>query len=104
MATTFYQIQYWTWTLAPGQAVWLSYGPSDRYRTGTVLVTCSPDTASTGTAQVTQTISVPETFNTVVPTVSGDLVFKNAYTGFNVTNRGGNTIKYFSVAISVIGP
>jgi hypothetical protein len=105
MATVFHQIQYWTWTLAPGQSLWLSYGPDDRYKNGTVQVMCSPATqVGDTTVQQTQTLSVPEVFNTQVPTVSGDLVFTSAYAGFNVTNRGNYTIKYFSVAITVIGP
>jgi hypothetical protein len=105
MATIFHQIQYWTWIIPPGEALWLSYGPDDRYKNGTVQVTCSPATpVGDTTVHSTQTLLTPEIFNTQVPTVQGDLVTTRAYTGFNVTNRGSNTIKYFSVAITVIGP
>lgn len=103
MATVFHQIQYWTYTLPPGRQVWLSYGPDDRYQNGTVQVTCKASTFVEGQI-FTQTISVPEVFITSVPLRAGDLVFNSYYAGFNVTNRGQNTINYFSVAITVIGP
>lgn len=104
MATVFHQIQYWTWNLPPGTALWLSYGPDDRYKDGTVQVMCSPSTQVGSVGHSTQTLSVPEVFNTVVPTVSGDLLFTAAYAGFNVTNRGDGTVEHFSVALTVIGP
>lgn len=105
MATVFHQIQYWTWNLAPGQSLWLSYGPDDRYKNGTVQVMCSPSTEVGDTyAHATQTLSVPEVFNTVVPTVHGDIVDKSAYAGFNIWNRGNKTVKHFAVALTVIGP
>lgn len=105
MATTFHQIQYWTWTIPPGQALWLSYGPNDAYKNGTVQVMCSPST-QVGDSSIhrTQTISVAPVYNTVVPSFSGDILFESAYAGFNVTNSGQETIKYFSIALTVIGP
>jgi hypothetical protein len=103
MATVFHQIQYWTYTLAPGGSLWLSYGPDGRYKDGTVQVTCCAST-SVGGQIFTQTISVPEVFITSVPLISGDLVFDSYYAGFNVTNRGQNTINFFSVALTVINP
>jgi len=105
MATVFHQIQYWTYTLPPGQALWLSFGPSDMYKNGTVQVMCCPSTQEGDTTvQRTQTLSVPEVFNTQVPTGSGDIGSTDCYAGFNIWNRGNYTIKYFSVAITVIGP
>jgi hypothetical protein len=111
MATVFHQIQYWTYTIAPGSSLWLSYGPDDKYKDGpydkykdgTVQVTCCAST-SVGGQIFTQTISVPEVFITSVPLISGGLVFNSYYAGFNVTNRGQNTINFFSVALTVINP
>jgi hypothetical protein len=105
MATITHETEYWTWSLAPGQSIWLSYGPDDRCKTGTVHVMCSPYTqAGDTTGHRTQTLSVPEVFNTQVPTVSGDLVFTEAYAGFSIFNRGNDTIKYFSLTITIVGP
>jgi hypothetical protein len=103
MATVFHQIQYWTLTIPPGQAVWLSYGPDDRYSNGTVQVMCSPS-SQVGSQVLQQTISVPEVFNTVVPQLDGDITINSYYAGFNIFNRGQNTIQNFSVAITIIGP
>jgi hypothetical protein len=103
MATVFHQIQHWTYTLAPGDAFWLSYGPDDRYKNGTVQVTCCASSQVEGQI-FTQTISVPEVFITSIPSRAGDITFDSVYAGFNVTNRGQNTINYFSVAITVISP
>ncbi|MEE6307912.1 hypothetical protein V1634_13875 [Plantactinospora veratri] len=58
----------------------------------------------TSTSHAVQTLVVPEVFNTTVPSVQGDLVFTYAYAGFNVWNRGNYTVRYFSVALTVIGP
>jgi len=105
MATVFHQIQYWTWNIPPGGALWLSYGPDDRYKNGTVQVMCSANTQVGDTSvQGTQTMSIPVVYNTTVPIRDGDLVLIDSYAGFNVTNSGQNAIKYFSVAITVIGP
>ena len=105
MATTFHQIEYWTWNIPAGQSLWLSYGPSDRYKNGTVQVMCCPSTqVGDTTVHRAQTISVAPVYNSAVPSLSGDLVFESVYAGFNVTNSGQNEIKYFSVALTVIGP
>jgi hypothetical protein len=104
MATVHHQIEYWTATIPPGGAFWLSYGPDDRYENGTVQVMCTPSVQVGGGQHRTVTLSVPELFNTQVPTVSGDIVRIATYVGFNVTNRGTETIKYFSVALTIIGP
>ena len=106
MATVFHQIQYWTHTLAPGDTFWLSYGPDDRYKNGTVQVTCCVNDVGIQERPltVTQTLSVPELFITTNTTRSGDLDYVGYHVGFNVTNRGQHTIKFFSVAITVIGP
>jgi len=105
MATIHHQIQHWTWDIPPGGSLWLSYGPDDRYKNGTVQVTACPSTQVAGTTiQQTQTLSVPEVFISQVPTLMGDIVLTSAYAGFNVTNRGDYTIRYFSLALTVIQP
>jgi hypothetical protein len=105
MATITHQIQYWTYTIPPGQVLGLQYGPDDNYKTGTVQVMCCPSTYQAGTTvNYTQGIVIPAVENTNIPLVSGDIVTEAAYVSFNVTNVGQNTINYFTVAITVIGP
>jgi hypothetical protein len=107
MATITQWSQYWTPPspgLAPGEPFWLSYGPDDIYLKGSVQVMAVPNTAIDGTVHRQQTLSVPEVFITIVPHVQGDLVFHSAYTGFNIYNRGQNTVKHFWLYITVIGP
>jgi hypothetical protein len=104
MASVFHQIQYWTFPIPVGGAVWLSYGPNDSYKTGTVQMMCSPYTqVGDTTVQQTQTIAV-EAFNTQVPTISGDIVTTSCYAGASIANRGQYAIKYFSFALTIIGP
>lgn len=107
MATVFHQIQYWTYTLPPGQSAWFTYGPDDRYKNGTVQVTCCPDTQVYGTNPPnyeTQSLTVPQVYNVQSPQLDGDLVFNSCSIGFYVVNNGSYTVGQFSIAISVIGP
>jgi hypothetical protein len=114
MATTFHQIQYWTWDIAPGNALWLSYGPDVRYKRGTVQVTACPSTLLPWTdpaapAQFrTQTLYVPVVYITQIPTSETPGPFPafgldHCYAGFNIINGGQHAIRWFSVALTVIG-
>jgi len=104
MASVFHQIQYWTFPIPPRGAVWLSYGPNEAYKSGTVQIMCSPNTqVGDSTLQRTQTISTV-VYNTQVPTVSGDLVRTDCYAGVSIANTGDYAIKYFYLALTVIGP
>jgi hypothetical protein len=105
MATTFHQIQYWTWVIAPGNSLWLSYGPSDKFKSGTVQVMCfpSPVVADSPTSEErTQTLYVPIVYNAMPPTFVGDET--HCYAGFNIFNGGQYAVRYFSVALTIIGP
>jgi hypothetical protein len=105
MASVFHQIQYWTWDIAPGRSLWLSYGPSDAYKKAVVQAMCCPSTqVGSTTVHGTQTIYTPIMYNTQTARVQGDIVFESCYAGFNLFNGGQNAIRYFSVQLSVIGP
>jgi hypothetical protein len=103
MATIFHQIQYWTYNIPAGGSLWLSYGPGEQFKDGTVQVSCCAST-DVGDHSYTQTLSVPEIFITSVPHIVGDIFFKDVYVGFNIVNRGQNPINFFSVALTVINP
>lgn len=103
MAAIHHQIEYWTWSLAPGGALWLSYGPDERYKNGSVQVSCCPSTqVGETTVHRTQTLTVPEIYITQVPHVSGDIVSTSAYAGFNIVNAGTDTVRYFSICLTVV--
>lgn len=104
MATVSHQIQYWTWTIPPSQSLWLSYGPSEAYKTGTVQVACCPSTSLPGNRIGNVTLDVPVVYITQIPTRDGDIVLEDCYAGFNIVNGGQETVQYFSVAISIVGP
>jgi hypothetical protein len=105
MATLHHQTEFWTHDLAPGQGVWISYGPSDMFKNGTVQVSATPATNVGGTTvHRVQTLSVPEVFITQVPFVSGDIVTTAAYAGFNVFNRGQHAVRNFALTLTVIRP
>jgi hypothetical protein len=108
MATIHHQSQFWTYEngIAPGQSVWLSYGPDDKYKTGTVQVYAYPTTQEGSSVHnQTQTLQVQPLFSSAVPVpdfVGG--VASEAYVGFNITNAGQYTIRQFWLTITVIGP
>jgi len=108
MATITHQQQFFTYQngIAPGQSVWLSSGPADKYKNGTVQVYAYPSIQELGTIHNhTQTLQVQPLFATAVPVrdVLGE-VGNEAYVGFNITNAGQHTIWQFWLHITVIGP
>src|SRR4051794_781735 len=113
MANLFHQIQYWAFPqlLLPGQAVLMSFGPSSVFSEGTTQVTCCPDTLTQdptyGSYYTITKLTVSDFSATQVPVMDargGALMYNNRWFSFKITNSGDSPVKYFSVALTVIGP
>jgi hypothetical protein len=92
--------------LGPQQSTWISFGPDDRFKDATVIITPhpSPDVAGTSSSVAMNVLSVGDIFVTTVPTIVGDLVLTEAHAGASITNGGQQPVRYFSAYLSVIRP
>jgi hypothetical protein len=91
--------------LGPQQSYWISFGPDDRFKDATVIITPhpSPDVAGT-TSVASNVLSVGDIFVTTVPFLVGDLVLTEAHVGASITNGGQQPVRYFVAYLSVIRP
>jgi hypothetical protein len=109
MATIHHQQEFYTYEsgIALGQSRRLTFGPHDKFKTGTVQAYAHPTSQVADTTDVfrTQTLQVQPPKAIVVPVLSpvGTLDFE-AYVELTITNVGGFTIRQFWLAITVIGP
>jgi hypothetical protein len=90
--------------LRPQQALWVSFGPDDRFKDSTVIMTAHPSTLVAGTTiDQANVLSVGDVFATTVP-IPGGIVLREYHVGANVTNAGQHPIRYFTLYLTIIRP
>jgi hypothetical protein len=91
--------------LSPGQSYWVSYGPDDRFKDGTVILRPYPATNVGGTStHASNVITVGDIFSTAVPNFAGDIVFSSGHVGANITNAGPQPIRWFTLLMTIVRP
>jgi hypothetical protein len=94
-----YQYDLGAGALLPGQSYWVTYGPADGFRDGTVILKAYP--ATTDAASV---LSVGDIFSTAVPVFAGGTLLSEGHVGASITNAGQQSIRWFSVNLTLIRP
>ena len=100
-----YTFDYGNAGIQPQQTAWVSFGPSDVYKRGAVVITAQPDTlvaGAGGTPQMFAALETMETFVHVYPTIVGDTVNTDTHVGARIRNTGPAAIRYVYFTVAVI--
>ena len=93
--------------LLPGEAMRVSWGPSEAFRAGCVVITPHPTTHHGDLIAhgmpVTNVLTVGDVHVTAVP-VGVLLAEEEFYVGASIINSGSGAIRYFAVTVGVIRP
>jgi hypothetical protein len=101
-----YQYDLGVGGLLPGQSHWVSYGPADGFKDGTVILKAYPATnVGSSTTHAANVLSVGDIFSTAVPVFAGGgIVLSEGHVGASITNAGQQSIRWFSVNLTLIRP
>jgi hypothetical protein len=89
--------------LVPGQAIWVSLGSSDYYRTGALAITAIPHQGRGGEMDVLKVENINIT-RTQKKQGTSDIPEIGYHAGCSIKNNGKTTVYSWAVMVGVIAP